>query len=55
MADLAELRRAESDARWHWQYVRNLNSGFGSPTAEAARVAHEIALLNLNAYLRANG
>ena len=55
MADLAALQKAEQEALSHWTYVRNIESGCGRDAAEAARVAHEIALLNLNAYLRANG
>ena len=53
MADLSELRRAEQDAAFQWRYVRDINSGYGREAAEAARVNHEIALLNLNRALKA--
>jgi len=57
MADpsIDDLRKAESEALSHWAYVRDINSGFGSPTAEAARISHQLALTNLNRALREQG
>jgi len=54
MADpsIAELRQAEKEAASHWEFVRNIQSGFGKEAAETARVAHQIALLNLNKALK---
>ena len=52
MSTEEELRQAERDAYVRWYIVRDINSGFGSGPAEAARVNHEIALLNLNRFLR---
>jgi len=54
MADpsIADLQKAEQEARWHWSYVRDISSGFGRETAEAARINHQLAVLNLNRALR---
>ena len=55
MADpsISELQRAESDAAWKWRVARDINSGNGKESAEAARVNHQLALVNLNRALKA--
>ncbi len=52
MSTEEQLRQAERDAYARWYIARDINSGFGSGPAEAARVNHEICLLNLNKFLR---
>ena len=54
MADpqIAALQQAEREAASHWEFVRDISSGFGRETAEAARINHQLALLNLNRALR---
>ena len=49
---ISDLRRAEQDARVYWNYVRDINKGYGKEAAAAARVAHELALIKLNRALR---
>ena len=49
---ISDLKRAEQDAYLYWNYVRDINSGYGKETAHAARVAHELALIKLNRALR---
>ena len=52
MSTEEQLRQAERDAYVRWYLIRDIKTGYGSSAAEAARVNHEIALLNLNRFLR---
>ena len=49
---ISDLKQAERDAYVRWYICRDINNGYGKETAHAARVAHELALMNLNRALR---